>query len=203
MTRDEFEAFLTRLVWRTGDTPFESDLEYLIRMGQTRLNRDLLVRRRISRETLAATSQLVDLPDDYDSVISLQAADGRRLTYVTPYEMEGYVNGSQNIAPYYTILDALRVADYRISATNPTTFELTYYAKLPEYEDAETWVQANYFDLFLHACLIYTAPYLRDDERLPTWQSLYAEMLESALRENAREQYSGSPLKPRLPGVVA
>lgn len=203
MTRDEFNAFLTRLVWRTGDTPFETDLEYLIRMGQTRLNRDLLVRQRIARDTLAATSQIVDLPEDYDSVITLKAADGRRLTYVTPFDMEGYVAGDTAIAPYYTILDALRVADYRISATNPTTFDLTYYTKLPEFETEETWVQRDHFDLYLHACLIYTAPYLREDERMATWQSLYAELLGAALSANAREQYSGSPLKPRLPGVVA
>lgn len=203
MTRSEFEAFLTRLVWRTGDTPFETDLEYLIRMGQTRLNRDLLVRKRIVRTTLNATSQVITLPDDYDSVLTLKAEDGRQLTYVTPHDMEGYTVSDTAIAPYFTILDALRVADYRITAANPETFDLTYYSKLPEYTTDETWVQRDHFDLYLHACLIYTAPYLREDERLQTWQTLYGEMLASALSANAREQYSGSPLKPRLPGVVA
>lgn len=202
MTRTEFEEFLARIVWRTGDVPFESDLQYLIRMGEARLGRDLHVQQRIARATLTADDYRIPLPADMHEIRTLSNDRPQVMTYVSPHEFED-MRARTVTAAYYTITDMLEVAEPNLSPTSTRDFDLSYYTTLPPYTDAETWVQIDFFDLYTHACLIYTAPYLQDDQRLAVWQSMYAEMLESARSDDAARKYNGSPLKTRLPGVVA
>lgn len=199
MTRAEFEAFLQRLVWRDGDAVLAADIDYLIRMGEARLNRDLRALQRVMTATYPVTDGMAAFPDDFDHVRLV--ADGYgAFTYITVAEFANR-QANRTANRLYTI----QGNGILIGGTSPmpTQINLTYYAKLPAYIDAETWVQRDFFDLYTHACLIHTAPYLREDDRLPQWEALYDKNLESAMSADAAAKYNGSPLKPRLPGVVA
>ena len=201
MTRSEFEQFLTRFVWRDGDTVLQSDLQYLISMGQTRLSRDLDVQRRIAATAFSATDARLTLPDDYHHLRTL--SDGKRaLTYVPPHKFED-LRARGYDAPYYTVGDTVEILSSTVSPETPVEIRMTYYTNLPEYVDAPTWVQTHYWDLYLHACLLHTSMFLLDDERLARWEALYDKNLEGARLEDAARTYNGSPLRPSMPGVVA
>lgn len=200
MTRSEFEQFLARLVWRDGDGVLSADLQYLISMGETRLGRDLDVQKRIKVTSFQADDFRLTLPDDYHTLRTL-ADDTCAYTYISPHHFESLrTSGGQG--SYYTITDTVEILQQPTVET-PLDLRMTYYAQLPEYIDQPTWLQDTYWDLYVHACLIHTAPYLREDERLVQWEQLYDKNLQSAMEDDHHHKYDGSPLRPKLPGVVA
>jgi hypothetical protein len=200
MTRSEFETFLARLIWREDDTVLAEDLQYLISMAEARLTRDLNVQRRISTTVITAEDPRLTLPDDYHSLRTL--SDSKQVyTYVSPHQFEGMRTKGSN-GPFFTIVDTVEILQ-QPSAEHPLDLRVSYYAQLPAYDDAPTWLQTHYWDLYIHACLIHTAPYLREDDRLPQWEALYDKNLQSALVDDHKRKYDGSPLRPKLPGIVA
>lgn len=69
-------------------------------------------------------------------------------------------------------------ANQIIVAPSPSaafTFELAYYERLAPLSDSNTtnYLTANAPQLLLYATLLESAPYLRDDARIETWQGLY------------------------------
>jgi hypothetical protein len=78
----------------------------------------------------------------------------------------------------------------------------TYYAQPALLSDSNP---TNYFiqntpDLLLFAALVKAEPYLKNDERLPLWQSQYQEILNDVMMQEKDEEFSGSDLNmTRLP----
>lgn len=69
-------------------------------------------------------------------------------------------------------------ADNLIVAPSPVAayvFELAYYQRLQPLDagNATNWLTENAPQLLLYASLLESAPYLRDDDRIATWQGLY------------------------------
>jgi hypothetical protein len=57
--------------------------------------------------------------------------------------------------------------------------------------------QTNWFteqarDLLLYACLLETAPYLKNDSRIPTWKDYYTQSVAAIKRENSERINDGS-----------
>jgi hypothetical protein len=57
---------------------------------------------------------------------------------------------------------------------------------------AAHWIIVNAPDLALYGALTHSAPFLRNDSRLPVWQGLYDMQLQSYRRLNKDEEFSGS-----------
>lgn len=94
---------------------------------------------------------------------------------VKPYEFlvqkqQQLVNGP----PRYVTL----VGDQFILAPTPdSTYAgvLVYDAVLAPLSDTQTtnWVLTKYPDVYLYGCAFHSAPYLKDEERMAMWESLY------------------------------
>jgi len=76
------------------------------------------------------------------------------------------------------------------------TGELTYYGKIPVLSDSNTsnWLLAYAPDLYLYGALLEATPYLKDDERLATWSSLYANSLGDMEVADQRASVSSTPI---------
>lgn len=70
--------------------------------------------------------------------------------------------------------------------------------------DAATsnWLLADYPDLYLYGSLVASAPYLKDDERLALWESLYQNALGELDRATDRAEWPSTPILP-LPQTFA
>lgn len=67
-----------------------------------------------------------------------------------------------------------------------------YYRPAPLTQGPDTnWAIQYYPIWFLHECLAATAMFTRDDERLPAWKALAAEMKSQIERDSAREEFAG------------
>ena len=76
---------------------------------------------------------------------------------------------------------------------------MVYYAKIASLSDSNTtnWLLAKHPDIYLYGALIQSAPYLKDDERVATWMSLYERMLEDMEKADERALFSGAVIKVR------
>lgn len=105
--------------------------------------------------------------------------------YGWPIEVKSYEYIIQKQAqlvtgpPRYVTL----VGDTLIVAPTPDstyTGTLIYDAILAPLSDSQTtnWVLTKHPDVYLYGCAFHSAPYLKDEERLPMWESLYRKALE-------------------------
>lgn len=72
----------------------------------------------------------------------------------------------------------------------------TYYAKptvLRTDADGVNWLITNAPDLCLYGSLLEAEPFLKNDKRIPVWQSFYDSALAAYRSQFANEDYSGSP----------
>jgi len=205
VTYAEFKEYIARFVWRDGDTPFEAELDNLIKMGEARLNRDLRIQRMSRTQTATIQSESVALPPDYQEARTVTSSTRPApLQYITPHELERLRAAKPNrFLGVYTIAGGfMRFAG--ASEAEGREVVLTYYAKIPDFKNLdESWLADEYLDLYTYAVLRHTASYLRDDDRVALWQNEYAETLMSVMDDEVKRRFAGSPLTVRLPGNVA
>lgn len=207
MNYTQFKAYLLRFLWREGDTVLDADLDNIILMGHSRLNSDLRVEEMSLTQSATLQAESIPVPSGYLETRSLYTPNRQAtpLEYVSPHElfMQRVKTNSQRFLPIYSHTGGTLEFCGPMSVENPETLTMTYYREVPDFATDDTsWLESKYLDLYTYACLMHTATYLRDDERLAVWQALYATTLESVLNSAVRRKYAGSPLKPSLPGIV-
>jgi hypothetical protein len=76
------------------------------------------------------------------------------------------------------------------------TAELTYYAKLTKLSStvATNWLLAQAPDVYLYGALMQAAPYLKDDERITIWATMYTRGLEELQVADDRAATSGGSI---------
>lgn len=211
MTYLEFRDFLLRYLWRTGDPDMEPDVSVFVRLAEGRLNRDLLIEDRSTLAYADANSNAITLPADFAVMRSIEAPnvtnrDQRGMSYVPPASMTRIraETNQTNFSPVFSIHGNTLLLSGPFSVSAPTRLEILYYNKIPSFEtDDASWVEAQYFDLFLYAVLSQTATYLREDPRLAIWKQEYSSALASVLSFNEKKAFTTGPLNVLLPGVVA
>lgn len=175
-----------------------------ITLAEAGFNKD--ERLRVSQNMVRATAQISKqyeaLPADYLEMsnvailgvqpygkldfVSLQQIDGYRDTYVT--------NG---VPKMYTVYG--NQMEFLPKPGGTYTCEMIYYAKIPALSDTNTtnWLLTKHPDIYLYGALVQAAPYLKDDERIPTWMSLLEKGLDALQVGDDRALYSGSAVRMR------
>jgi hypothetical protein len=98
---------------------------------------------------------------------------------------------------YYSIVgDTLEVVPVPDASY---TAELTYYKKITALsdEDITNWLLSYHPDVYLYGTLMQSAPYLKDDQRIPVWGSLYRQYLADVNASSDKAEFSGGALHMR------
>ena len=175
-----------------------NQIPMFISLAEKRLNRDLRLRQTLQQSTYSMDSGFtVPTPADFLELqdIHLVANPIVPLTFQTVsqfYRRQGVQNQGQPIN--YTL-----VADNFVFSPQPTgasTVNMTYY-KIPQ-PMSGTNPTNEYLDvcpdLVLYASLAESAPFLMDDPRLATWDSLYQTGLASITKSNQDSVFPAQPL---------
>jgi len=157
----------------------------------------------IKRSVAEIDTRYSSLPSDFLEPIRLHIDDSyqTRLELTSLDDMLQLRNNTANATgkpQYYAIVgDSIEVyptpdADYNT--------ELMYYAKIDALSDSNTsnWVLSSHPDAYLYGSLMQSAPYLKDDNRLTVWASLYAGIISSINRQSERTKYGGSGIRKRI-----
>ena len=68
-------------------------------------------------------------------------------------------------------------------------FEMTFYVKPPLLDEANqtNWITENAPNLLLYGTLREVAPFMKEDERMATWEAMYGKYLQSAMNEDLKK----------------
>ena len=208
LTYDEFKAYLTETLWRTGDTIFAGDLTQIIRDAEARISRDLRIEDNLTIVSETITENSLTLPSDYAEVKSVDFPPKGAAAYITQQQFNGRLRFFENTAelpPFYTIFTKKVFVLGVVSAEAPLDISVLYYTKIPPFEDNATdnVFYTDYPDIYLAAVLRQSYIYLRDHTTAGIYEGQYAQLAESVMNNEATRKRSGGPLHMALPGIVA
>ena len=173
-----------------------------IKFCEADLNRKLRHRNMLERATATLDDQYTELPSDFLEAknVQLNATPPVGLRYITTDHADLLRQGvysSEGQPVYYTI-----IGDTLESVPTPGseyTIELAYYKAFTALsgESDTNWLLTSHPDVYVYGALIHAAPYLKDDERIPTWVGLYEKAISDLKAESEKAEYSGSVLQMR------
>lgn len=163
-----------------------------VSLAEAQLNRDLRCQQMVVRTDVEITDQIVAAPADFLAPRSLRITDfnpSRTLEWVSTEQMDDlldFTDSSAGCPRHYTV----EGGNFRFSpdpGDGPFTAQTSYYARLPALSDDNqtNWLLTSNPDVYLYASLLNSAPYLRADDRLATWATIY-ERLVSSLNTSSR-----------------
>lgn len=169
-----------------------------ITLAETRLNRDLdnarAMETKVTLTTPSDGSNTVAAPADLLEMQRLLLLDSQNvvLQYLTPDEFAARHASNRSGRP----------EDFTVTGGSielgPTpdaayTLQLSYFQKLPSLAaNGSNWLLSAWPDAYLWATLCAAQPFLMNDGRLPTFERLYAQAVQSI---NSVEWYSGTTMR--------
>ncbi len=182
--KDDARRYLERGATLGSDPVVYEQLPRLINLAERRIARELKVQGFITvvSDTLTPGQSVYPKPDRWRDTISINIGTGTALADRTTLFTRDYEycraywpNESQTDTPLF-------YCDYNydnwLVAPTPDVaypFEVLYYALPPLLDDTiqTNWLTEYAPQLLLYAVLLEASPFLKNDERIPTWQAFY------------------------------
>jgi hypothetical protein len=166
-----------------------------ITLSESQLERRLPVQKMVKRATATIDTPFSALPSDFLSAKSLvltSTAPVQQLVFLTEDEIDAkkYVYRTTGKPLYFALvgnqIEVLPAPDTGYTA------ELTYVATLAKLSDsnASNWILERHPDVYLYGALLQAAPYLRDDERVAVWSTLYETAINDMNLQNERAAFN-------------
>ena len=169
-----------------------------ITMAEAAIGRDLRIRQMEGRKTASISTEYVDIPTDFIEArnIQLNTTEQKRLKYVTPEQMDQFHPEQTTGEPkYYTIIGT----EFQFKPIPDTSYtvEIAYYARFAALSGANdtNWLLTNMPEIYLYASLVQASPFLRDDDRVPLFATLYQSAVDSVNKQDKTARYSGATLR--------
>ncbi|QJP10457.1 phage adaptor protein [Pseudomonas multiresinivorans] len=155
-----------------------------IRMGEDQLSLDLKARQMESQVILNTTAGVanVALPTDMHELrrFRVNVPYSQPLAYRTPDEISADYSSSASGQPIvYTIIGF----NAELAPIPDAAYQLllTYQQQLPPLSDLApvNWLITDFPSAYLYASLLAAEPFLKNDDRIPTWQAMYQKIVDS------------------------
>jgi hypothetical protein len=199
MALDTYSGLKTGIADYLNRDDLTSIIPSFITLAEAKFNRKLRVRQMIKRATATLDTQYFAFPSDFLQAKEFQLNTNpiTYLQYVTQNQGD-YGSANQFISAgkpqFYTIIGT----QLEVIPTPDASYtgELTYYGKITALSDSNTsnWLLAYAPDLYLYGALVEATPYLKDDERLGTWSTLYTNSLGDIEIADQRASVSSTPI---------
>lgn len=184
---------VTSWLMRGADTTFQADVPTMIQLAEARLKRDPRVRQNRIVESLAVSTEQLNLPSDFKSLVSLALTGG---TYFGPLkqvslnefeDLKAQQGDSSGVPTHFAIAGTLMYVHK--TPDQAYTARFVYERTITSLSASVTtnWLLTSHPDIYLYATLCEAAPYLKDDNRLQMWQALLEQKLEEL---NSQRQFN-------------
>lgn len=178
-------------------------LPSFISLAEAGLNRQARHWRMEKRSTATLDSQYSALPEDFLQPIRLSLTSGT--TFELELASQADIVDMRSLAanntgrPRYYALTAGEIEVFPTPGDN-YTLELAYVARVPALSDsnADNWLLTYYPDAYLYGTLLQAAPYLKDDERVGLWKSMYDGAVAGIIADGERAKFGGSGLRVKI-----
>lgn len=180
-----------------------SAIPSFISLAEAGMNRQLRLQRMVKRAIATADEGYITLPGDWLESVNVQTnINGlpRKLQYMTLEQADDFLQkrGIVSGLPEFFNVTGTQL-ELVPRPSQPVEIELTYFAKIPALSDTN---QNNFLfltspDLYLYGALLHSAPYLKEDGRIPVWGGLYDRAMQEVALADEKSRYSGSALAAR------
>lgn len=166
-----------------------------ISLAEAQIERKVPTQKMVKRANATIDTPFSALPADFVSAKSLvltSTAPVQPLVFLSEDELDAKKWTYRTTGkPVYFALIGNQIEVLPAPDTGYTA-ELTYVATLAKLSDSNTsnWVLERHPDVYLYGSLLQAAPYLRDDERVALWTTLYGQALEDMIVQNERAAFS-------------
>lgn len=174
-----------------------------VTMAESRISRDLRLRKQITSTTLTTTAgaSALAIPTDWLEFENLSLNAGgiqRQMVYVPIEHMEAkYDNSFIGMPAVYTI-----EGDNVLFAPTPDSaysVDVVYYARFPSLITAGVnWLMTNHPNIYLFAVLIEVFFYTQNPEQIQMFTARYNEGLKQLQDQDDRATHSGSALRVKV-----
>ena len=158
-----------------------AEIPTFIALAEAQINRRLRVRPMAARVALTWLDEYADLPDDFLAEREATVTAGgvtHRLAYLTPEQMDAGARTASSGRPRFY---GLYGGQMRLHPAPDQAYagDLVYLQTIPALSDSQptNWLLAAHPDAYLYGALTQSAPYLKADDRLQTWGSLFTAVL--------------------------
>jgi hypothetical protein len=182
--KEDLQRYLERGTSYASDPVVFEQIPRLINLAERRIARELKIEGFINvvSGTLVAGQAVLNKPDRWRDTVSINIGTGtnndtRKFMFARGYE---YLRSYWPDATQLAQPEFYGEYDYSHWLVVPTPdaaypFEILYY-ELPPLLDEETqtnWLTEYAPQLLLYAALVEATPFLKNDERIPVWQTMY------------------------------
>lgn len=175
-----------------------------VRMFEADVNRTLRVAKMVSRRTAqvgAAFGGFVPVPNDYLELqhIELIASPPVVLSALTKTQSDNLRRTTASGQPRHFNVTGTTF-ELIPPPSSEVTVEIAYYAKiipLAEAEGGVNWLLTDAPDVYLYGSLIHSAPYLKDDARMPLWRANTDRIFADLQVADSRASFGTSPIRMR------
>lgn len=174
----------------------------LIKMAESRIARDLRLRRQIvsANLSLIAGTQGVELPSDWLEFenVTLNGDPPRQLTYVNIEHLDTKYPSSWTGMPAVYTLEGNQIL-FGPTPDAAYTAGVYYYGRMAALsaDDDTNWLLTNHPSIYLFAALAESAPFIMDDERSVIWEGKYAKDMNELQNSDDSAMFSGTALRVR------
>lgn len=192
--KDEIDDWLNR-------DDLGTTAETFIWLAEEELRRDRRVRRQ-SERTFTVSSESENLPTGF---VEMEALYHDGPTYyheieIVSADMLAEIkrrNGADTGTPTHAAI--INGTSVRLAPAPDESYDLrlVWWETVPHLGSSRptNWLIDNHSDIYLFASLVQSAPYVRDEERLPMWRMELERRLEDMHTDSERKRYSGSLVK--------
>lgn len=204
------------------DTLVTENIPLFIMLGQQKITTELKIlgfREEVQGvfDGTCISTGIMQKPSDWRKTIAFYVGTGVNNTSHTPVYERTY----EYIRTIYPVIQPGTTpsiprfygdADYNHWLVGPAPdqaypFKIPYYGTLTFLDEtvSTNWLTINAPNLLLYACLVEAIPFVKADERIPVWQSMYAEMKAAFQLQELEglydtQQIAGSPEPQPPPG---
>ena len=201
MSVDTYDNLVTEVANHLDRDDLSSDIDTFIDLCEARLKREVRIREMVTREALTVADRQEALPSGFLEMISLRLLTNpvTVLQEVNLHEMTRIRVESTGKPLYFTSYG--NEIEFNESPDSSYSGEIIYYKEQDALSGSNTTndILTRAPDLYLYGTLLAAAPFLMNDERIPTWEKLYTSARD---RINGQDRKLAGPLVSRVVGAT-
>lgn len=203
---------VTEYLARDNDATLIARIPDFIALTEAKLNRVLRCNQMEKRSTatvntLSAEPEFISLPGDFQTMrrVRLSGVTGKpRLLFLSGTQADEMRYGRSNVAGqpvYFTVFG--NEMELIPTPDGAYTIEMVYRGYIPALTSTNTtnWLLTLAPDVYLYGCLMESAPYIKEDERLQVWGAGYTTAIDALNKLATDQTYGSGPLVVRVSGV--
>lgn len=202
MALDTYEGLKGEIAGWLNRADLAPVIPTFVRLLESQVERILRTREMLARADGALSDEFTTLPSDFlalEHIVLIGVRNPQPLQWVPMNQINALQAESTPGTPtHYSIIgDEIELSPL---PSAEIVAQIAYYRKITKLGDTQqtNWLLDRHPDLYLYGSLMQAAPYLKNDERIGTWTTALAAILEDIRLADERAIRGGAPLKMRI-----